>query len=397
VTRRRLALILASALFLTTAAIGVALAQGGELGGKLLTGGDVTIPEGETVDHDVYAFGGNITVDGTVHGDVVAAGGNVDLNGPVQGDVLAAGGQLNVTGPIAGDVRAAGGQIRITGDVTEDVMVSGGQLTIGGNVGQDLIASGGQLTLTGSVAGGATGSVGSYAKSGSVSGRDSITVTGNQGGVPAGAAASNPVLDAIRHFIVVVLVAIAGLWLLPRGMTAAEGWVRERPLPALGWGIAAFIGYFVLIIIVVLVAILGALILGALGFGTVLGLDLFGAFVVLAGVTLAFVIVVAFVADAIVGLALARVIGRSMGRGVSVASTWSVGRTGWSDLGLVALGIAVVVILASLPAVGTWIKLVVVLLALGAIWLTWQRRDLPSAAVEPAAVEPTSGPPTATT
>ena len=39
---------------------GVALAQQEQLGGKLLTGNEVTIPAGTTVDHDVYVFAGTV-------------------------------------------------------------------------------------------------------------------------------------------------------------------------------------------------------------------------------------------------------------------------------------------------------------------------------------------------
>jgi cytoskeletal protein CcmA (bactofilin family) len=346
-TRRLIALTL-GLLLLSLGAIGVALAQGGELGGKLLAGNDVTIPATETVDHDIYAFAGNVTVNGTVRGDIVAAGGNIDINGPVTGDVLAAGGRINLNGPVDGDVRAAGGQIAIGGDVTEDVLATGGQLTVSGKVGQDLIASGGTLTLSGSVSGSAAGSVGTYTKSGSVAGSDSIKVTGDQSQAFA-PAPSNPILDALRQFIVVFVVALIALWLAPRATAAADAFVHEQPLPALGWGILAFLLYVVVLILVVLAAILLGIVLAALGFGGLVGLDVFAALVLLGGITLAFVVVVAFLADAIVGLALARLIARSTGRPVPSGQVWAAGRDRWTDIGLLAVGVAIVVVLTALP------------------------------------------------
>jgi hypothetical protein len=44
-------------------------------------------------------------------------------------------------------------------------------------------------------------------------------------------------------------------------------------------------------------------------------------------------------------------------------------RSDWADLGLLVIGVTVVVVLTSLPIVGGWVKLVVVLLALGGLWL----------------------------
>jgi cytoskeletal protein CcmA (bactofilin family) len=352
--------------------IGIVLAQGSQLNGKLLTGSDVTIPAGETVDHDIYAFAGTITSNGTINGDIVAAGGNIDLNGPVMGDVLATGGRISINGPVSGDIRAAGGQVTIAGDVAEDVLVTGGQVTIGSRVGQDLIVSGGQLNLTGSVTGSAVGTVGAYTKSGSIAGTDSIAVTGNQSS--AFANPSNPVLDAIRQFIVVLLVAVLALWLVPRAFGVAETQVRARPLPSFGWGIGAVIGYVVLIVVICVVAVLLAIVLGLLGFGALVGIDVFGAFVLVSGITLAFIVAAAFLADAIVGLALARAFAARSGRPAVVPGGASMpGRDRWSDVGLLAIGVAIVVVLTSLPIIGSWLKVVVVLLGLGAIWLAWRR------------------------
>jgi len=376
--RRTVALGLGLAGLLLMLTIGVVLAQGGELGGKLLTGSDVTIQVGETVGHDIYAFGGTITSNGTINGDIVAAGGNIDVNGPVMGDVLASGGRISINGPVSGDVRAAGGQVTIAGDVAEDVLVTAGQVTISSRVGQDLIVSGGQLTLTGSVTGSAVGTVGAYTKSGSIAGTDSIAVTGKQASF---APQPNPVLDAIRQFIVVLLVALLAQWLVPRAFGLAETQVRARPLPSFGWGIGTVIGYVVLIVVICVVAVLLAIVLGLLGFGALVGIDVFGAFVLVSGITLAFIVAAAFLADAIVGLALARAFTERSGRPtVEPGGVSMVGRDRWSDLGLLAIGVAIVVVLTSLPIVGSWLKVVVVLLGLGAIWLTW-RRSRPMAPV----------------
>ena len=386
---RRISLALGLALFVLLTIVGIALAQGGQLGGKLLTGSEVTIPAGETIDHDVYAFAGSVVINGTVNGDVVATGGNIDLNGPVNGDVLAAGGRINVNGAVAGDVRAAGGQISIGGNVTEDVTAAGGQVTVSSSIGQDLIASSGQLTLSGTVAGSAVGTVGAYTKTGSVGGTDSITVTGNQATFTP--APSNPVVDAIRHFVVVLVVAFVALLIAPRLMRNAEAEVRERPLPSAGWGVVAFFGYFVLIIVLAILMVLLAIVFGALGFGELVGVDIFGGLVLILAITFAFIVAVAFLADAIVGLALARLVVARSGRSGS-ATAFSTGADRWTDLAWLAVGTAIVVVLSSLPVVGGFVKLVVVLLGLGALWLAWRQWRSSGVAIAPSETVPPPAP-----
>jgi hypothetical protein len=372
---------LAAGVLLALGVAGVVLGQSGDLGGKLLTGSDITIPSG-AVDHDVYAFGGRVTSNGTIAGELVTAGGVIVVNGAVQGDVIATGGQITINGTVGGHVRAAGGQVTVTGSVAKDVLAAGGQVTLSpsGKVGGDLISSGGQLALDGAVTGSATGSAGSYSRTGSVGGTDSIVVSQTDRGpiLPP----SNPVLDALRQFVAVLVIGLIALWLWPRAMRAAESAVRERPLPALGIGLVSLIGYFIAIVAIVVVAFVLAVALAALGFGALLGIDLFAAFVAAAGLTLAFVLTVGFLADAIVGLALARLVfSRTGSTGRLGAADGSIAdaplRTDrWADFVPFVVGVAIVVIVTSLPVVGGLAKFIVILFGLGAlVWALWNRRD----------------------
>jgi hypothetical protein len=355
--------------------MGVAFAQGSQLGGKVLTGADIIIGSDQTIDHDLYVFGQSVVSNGTIAGDVVAAGGSLVVDGVVNGDVIAAGGRVTVAGQVTGDVRAAGGQISIAGTVSEDVLASGGSVSVSGNVGQDLIAYGGSVDVAGAVAGSTLGSAGVYTRTGTVAGSDGIIVTG-RGEAPfptptpaPEATATNLVLDGIRQFLAVVLVAVLALWLVPRAFGKAESNVRERPVPSFGWGVIAIVGYLVLVIVIVLLAVLLAILFGLLGFGTLVAIDIFGAFFAIAGATLALIVAAAYVADAIVGVALARLV--AVRAGWLPAATEGSTRTElrWTDIGLVAGGVLVVVVLTSLPIVGWLVKLLVVLLGLGAIWL----------------------------
>lgn len=379
---RRFAMLRAAALaavaLLATSA-GVALAGEESLGGKLRSGNSVTVESGETVAGDLYLVGGSLVVDGTVEGDLVAAGGDIRVNGTVSGDLVAAGGTVTVAGSVDGDARIAGGQITVGGDVGEDLLVAGGQatLTASGSVGEDLIVSAGQLSLAGSVAGSVQGGAGTYQRTGTVGGEENVAVGDPETEEEEADDAVDDILEAIEHYVVVLLVGALGLWLAPRTMRAAAEAIRRRPLAALGTGLLAFLGWLLGIIGVVVVVILVAIISGLIAFGQLAGIVVFAAGVLIALAIFAFVVVVSYVADALVGLALANLVRTES-------------RSRWTEFGLLAVGAAIVVALTSLPVVGGWIQLVVALVGLGgltlALWTAWRaRRSGPVAQLPPAA------------
>ena len=346
---------------------GIVLAQGA-VTDKLRTGNTVTIAAGETVSNDVYAFAGTVRVDGTVDGDLVASGGLVDVTGTVTGDILAAGGSVNISGTVGGDTRIAGGTLSVGGAIKEDLVATGGQLTVtsSGTVGEDLIAGTGQLTIDGMVTGNVLARTGTYTKAGTVGGTEDVTITGRDGepaqpGQPGAAPTpTQQIIDAVRHFLVVVLMGALLIWFAPRTYAATKTALQQRPLPSAGWGIIAIIGFVVLLIIALIVVILLAIVFGLLGFSDLVGIDILGGIIAIVGASLVFAVVTGYVTDALVGVALASLVmrGENTNR--------------WRELAVLAAGAAVVVILSSLPIVGPWVKLVVVLLGLGAILIAWR-------------------------
>jgi len=360
----RLLMTAAASVALLAILTGVALAQG--VSDKLRTGDTVTVAAGETVANDLYAFAGTVRVDGTVDGDLVASGGLVDVTGTVTGDVLAAGGSVNITGTVGGDTRIAGGMLSVGGAIKEDLLATGGQLTVtsSGTVGEDLIAGTGQLTIDGAVTGNVLAQAGTYTKGGTIGGTEDVTITGRDGqpGQPGAApTATQQVIDAVRHFLVVVLVGALLIWFAPRAYAAMKTALRKRPLPSAGWGIVAICGFVVLLIVVLIVMILFAIAFGLLGFSDLVGIDILGGIVAILGASLAFAVVAGYVADALVGVALASLVMRDENS------------SRWRELGVLAMGAAVVVLLSSLPIIGPWVKLVVILLGLGAILIAWMR------------------------
>jgi hypothetical protein len=104
----------------------------------------------------------------------------------------------------------------------------------------------------------------------------------------------------------------------------------------------------------------------------------------ISAVSFAFVLAVGFIADLVVGIALARLVAREP------AAAW------WQQFGILAAGAAVVVIVTSLPILGGIAKLLVALFGLGALalvaWTAW-RPPAPAASVPAGWAQPQPPPP----
>jgi cytoskeletal protein CcmA (bactofilin family) len=364
--------VLAALLLLATAATLVLAAETSLLDGKLRAGDTVTVPTDETVDGDLYLFAGTVTMDGTVDGDLAAFGGQVQVNGSVTGDLLVAGGTVNVNGDVSGDIRSSGGQVTISGTTGEDLVATGGQTTLssGGTVGGDLIVSGGTVSVAGEVAGNIEGSAGTYTRSGTVGGDEHVVVPTEEDDVAE--ATTNRVTDGLRHFVVLLIIGGILLWLLPRLVRRPADALASQPLLALGGGLLAWIGFVVGIIALVLIAILLAIALGLLQLGALVAVEIVGTVLAIGVLSFLFWVAVAFLADIVVAFALARLVARD-------DPSWT---TPWRELLLLAAGVALVVIVTSLPIVGGFAKLLVVLFGLGALavaaWRWWRGRGRPT-------------------
>ncbi|HEX7042712.1 MAG TPA: hypothetical protein VF189_05675 [Patescibacteria group bacterium] len=110
------------------------------------------LPKNEVINHDYFATGSNVDIEGTVNGDVYAAGASILINGTINGDVLATGGQVTISGNVR-NVRVAGGQILIDGRVLGNVTALGGniQTTQSSDIQGSLVGAGGQFSLLGPI------------------------------------------------------------------------------------------------------------------------------------------------------------------------------------------------------------------------------------------------------
>lgn len=332
-------------------AASVALAQTDALP-KLMSGTDVTIPAGQVIAHDLYVVAGTIVVDGRVQGDLVAAGGRVEVNGSVDGDLVVAAGAVDIRGPVAGDLRAAGATVTISATIEEDAAVSGGSIEIGqdGAIGQDLIVSGGRLEVAGTIAGDVLGSAGIRTGDGAVGGDDSL-VTGTVGS----GSVADTALDAVRHILAVAVLGAIALLIAPQLLPIASASVRRKPLLSMAWGIATFLGAALAVALVVLLGVVLALILGAAGYEFVVTVELLTVAMTVGAIGLGVTFGSVFLADAVVGLALATLVSRIDGM------------TRRNAFVLAVSGSAAVTVAASVPVAGPWIKAVVVLIGVGGL------------------------------
>src|SRR5918992_942430 len=83
-----------------------------------------------TVKRDVFAFAGQVLIDGRVNGDVIVSGGRVKISGAVAQDVRAAGGHVTITGNIGRNLTVAGGNV----ELASSAAVRGGLVAAGGNI-----------------------------------------------------------------------------------------------------------------------------------------------------------------------------------------------------------------------------------------------------------------------
>lgn len=335
-----------------------ATVQQSELGGKVRSGREVTVPATETVQGDLIASGGTVRVDGRVDGDLVASGGQVFVAGTVTGDVLVAAGSTTISGEVGGDLRAGTGQVRIEGRVGEDVLLGAGQATITSraHIGGDLIFGAGRMQMDGTVAGNVLGSTGNYSNGGSVGGTEHVNI--QQPEEAREPTLADRAVDALRRYVSILVIGVLLLWLLPGVLRGAADAARGRLLVSFGVGILGFIAVIVLLIGVILFIVLLAIVLGLLGLGSLAGVTVFGGLLVAAIIVFLFVLAVVFAAPATVGLALGRLLVRTDGRSFG---SW---------LGALALGVLVVVLVASIPVAGGFLEALLVLLGLGALLLT---------------------------
>jgi cytoskeletal protein CcmA (bactofilin family) len=257
----------------------------------LRQGTDVTVAHTETVNDDIYAGAGTISIEGTVNGNVIAGGGTISVSGSITRDLIVGGGTINVTGRVGGSIIAAGGNLTINGAVGQDVVLTGGTIDIGSGaiIGRDLVVAGGMATVSAPVTRRVQMASGSLTLrnrvGGDVRGRvDHLKLDGAQIGgnldytsnnavqlvngarvagtttrhIPTdqGGGAGNGFLGWLRELIGFFALGLLLIFLLPSISARAIDTLRAQPWPSLGIGAAILVITPIVALIVFIVGLL---------------------------------------------------------------------------------------------------------------------------------------------
>lgn len=256
----------------------------------LRQGTDVTIGSGETVNDDLYAAAGTITVDGNVNGSVIVAGGTITIAGTVSRDVIVAGGTITVSGRVGGSIRAAGGTLTLNGPVEQDIVLAGGTVDIGSHasIGRDLVIAGGRGTVSAPIARNVVMGSGNLTLRSKVGGTvrgtvdhlrlDGAQVAGNldytsnnqvelaNGAKVAGTTtrhqpssrdgAGNAFIGWLRALIGILAIGLLFILFLPRLSVRSIDTLRAQPWASLGIGAAIVVATPIIALIVFIIGLL---------------------------------------------------------------------------------------------------------------------------------------------
>ena len=344
----------------------VKVAKGEVIPGTLVAAGETVLVEG-TVEGDLVAAGERVEVRGTVKGNVIAAGGRLFIGGNVDNSALLAGHVLTLEGTVKRNVYAAGANIELTdgASVLQSLFAAAEDGAVNGKIGDSLIAAMARLRLAGEVAKDIRFRGGRLTlSSGARVGGDLLARTRQPAQIDAGAKiGGKTTIELIRtpsRYLTGRFYLRQLIWLLGGFLV---GLVLLKVFPGFYGGAAAAVR-----------SIWRSL---GLGLGVLCGVPVA---VIVVGITLVGLpLALITVAIYLIALCLAKIfvaawLGRQLLKTPAEAD--------YSSLGALFLGLFILTVAGDLPYIGGWIRLVVLLVGLGAFaWQAyWQVKSAPATA-----------------
>jgi len=342
-------------------------------------GDSVTVGKDENITGDIFLTGNHLRVDGTVDGDVFVFGQQVDISGHVTGDVISFAQAVRISGRVDGNVRAFANNLTISGSVTRNVLTfnqvfildSNGSiersltmfcqtLTLDGRIGRDFLGFFQQASISGKIDGSLRGKGESLnISSGAVIGGKASYEGDKPATVSSEAKLASPLeFTKIEHHTdhergiwfyfwklvwtaAFVLLGLVLFGLFP-GFAVNTVEAGEQYGAAFGLGVLITFGLPIAAVIACITIV-----------GMLLGIS-----------TLFLYVFVLLCTGIVVG---------------TIVGQWILGRTNeyWPLAGRMALGVLLVRIVTSIPFIGFWARLAVVLWGVGAISLAVYRRLQP--------------------
>lgn len=351
------------------------------------TDNSIYVPSGETVEGNLYAAGSSITIDGTVNGDIICGARSLNINGEVKGDIICAAQNINLRGDIKGSVRLASENATIDSKIQKGLQFFGATLILGqsSEVGWDAFVAAETVNAQGKINGDLHGGLTQAQISGEV-GKDvrlridqrprikdpllvteSAIIQGNlfytashEGKINEGATINGDygftekkqaitqkdVLNKFWTFIISLFSAlIVGLVLITIAKSQLEKSSKsiiEKPLGALGWGVA-----------IMFLAPLCCIIMLA----TIIGIPL-------ALIALAAWISALYISKIVTGIALGKIINDKYRQEKPLSPVWQM-----------IVGIVATWILINVPFLGWVLALFAIWLGLGGLWLSFKKEN----------------------
>jgi hypothetical protein len=222
---------------------------------------------------NAFGAGNNIRINQDIQGDLVLAGSLLEINGNVVDDFTGAGGEVIVNGNVSGNIIAAGGSVKVNGNVGGDLVALGGQIFLSKDsiVQGDILLGGGEVTLNGIVNGNGeisattlrtgndfriNGNLQVQAENyppnlrDQVGGSLNVTQTNQTAEQYEGIARGFDILGFIVQLLAAIALGLVLIYLFPGFVRELTGFVRGSPLKA------GLIGFLALIFLPVLAIIL---------------------------------------------------------------------------------------------------------------------------------------------
>ncbi len=353
-----------------------------------------SVPSGQVVEADLVLAGTNVSVDGTVAGDLLAVGQNITINGTVEGSLVAIGSKVVINGSVQGTTYVAAVTMVIGPQATleRNLYYSGVSLVTknGSVIGRDLFALAFGSTNQGEIIGRTQAVVGPYEVFKLIIEQlkinlqlpETLSPTSYQGGAGGG----RVILDArqaaadttsaflaglaawgmplVQDLVPLFIIGLIMIWLFPGMVSKSAKQIRTRPWYTLGVGLIFFVISLNIVGVVLLLA--GLIFIIGLGFGF---LSLWGlaaiwwalALLALGFATVIFFLMVFFGSRVVVSYLLGGIILRNVGE-----------KSFLHRLGILALGMLIFVLIASIPVFGWVVSVVAVSFGLGGIWLAYR-------------------------
>jgi cytoskeletal protein CcmA (bactofilin family) len=384
----------------------------GTIKGDLLAAGNLIIlAETGVVEGDLMAGGQGVVINGTVNDDVRIAGAvlAVGEKAKIGSDLVAFGYSLEISpgGAIGQDIVYYGGQALLSGEITRNATIGTGSLKLEGTIGGDVDADLGGvresmpynplafmpavpgMPQVPSVAGGLTigketliggnlsytapqeASIPDGVISGNTTYKPTPPTTGEEAAKAKQPSTAKKVLtwffSFLRELATLFLVGILFIYLWPRLLDDGSTIIQSKPWQSLLWGIVAYLAVIFAIILVIIVVVLIMVILGLITLGGLMGTAFGLGVVTISGLSVAFHVAVSYLSKILVSFLVGKLI-----------FTRLAPEKAQNRLIPLIIGLLIVVLLASIPILGTIVNVVVVLLGLGALWLLglgwWNKR-----------------------